>query len=120
MAPKGDAPLWRLVDVRWLFPSEAAAQAYLDASWDALSERQPEVPAKVDPVVPGARVFGGTHKDPILDLESTQFFVVFRQGRTVVKLFAAEGPEAKAHLTLAAVNALAKKVVTRVGALPKP
>lgn len=113
MAPATSAPVWRLCDIRWVFPDDAAAQRYLDASWKGISEGQPEV--KGDVGVAGARIFGGTSKDPIFGLETTQYFVAFRVGRVVVKLFVAQGPEAQAGkgLTLGHMSTLAQAVVAR-------
>ena len=111
---KNDDAVWRLVDIRWQFPTEAAARAYHQAAERANSEGQPAV--KGAPQVGSeCKVFGGTSTHPALGVEITHYYYVFRVGKTVAKIYVAQGPGAKSGaLTAAHVAAIAKKAASRM------
>lgn len=120
MARAPDAALWRVVDVRWVFPTEDAAERYLAASWRAVSEGLPRLAWAVD-VGHDARLYGGTQRVPLLETEMTQYIVALRVGRVVIKIFAAEGDGAEAPgLTPARMVALARAAAERANPSPSP
>jgi hypothetical protein len=117
--------LWRAVDVRWVFPTEKDAIAYHLATLQINSEG--------DPVVDGAPkagadcyVFGGTISDQLFDMvigepgaasATTRFFYIFRVGRVVVKLYAAEGGQAASlgnRLTVQTMKGLTDRIISRI------
>lgn len=108
-----NAPIWRVVDIRWVFPTEAEAAAYIKETWRKHGEGQPEV-RDAKSVGENCHVFGGTKRDEVLNMNLTQFYYVFRTGRVVVKLYVAQGPlEEKPKLTAEMVRALAEKISMR-------
>lgn len=115
MSDKMDGAMWRVVDIRWTFPTDADAEAYLAASWRRISENQPAVASPAMTAIgAGARAFGGTFVEPLLGTKMTQFMLGFRVGRTVVKLYAAQGSDAKpGTLKVEALAALGHKAAAR-------
>ncbi len=110
---RSDDPVWRMVDIRWVFPSESAARAYHAEALSANSERQPRIP-KAEHVGTECGVFGGTVTHEAAKVTMTHYFYIFRVGRVVSKLYVAQGPSAsKGALTVTAVAALAGKIATR-------
>lgn len=106
--------VWRLVDIRWTFPTEAAARAYHADALKANSEGAAPVPA-AGKVGSECSVFGGTSTHPALGVTMTQFYYVFRVGKVVAKVYVAQGPSAaKGALTAAKVQAIAAKAAARM------
>ncbi|WP_152609307.1 hypothetical protein [Kocuria rosea] len=108
-------PVWRLVDIRFVFPDADRAAAYHAERFVANSEGYPPVP-DAPSIGEDCRVFGGTNRLPGVDIEMTNYFYVLRVGAVVVKLFVAEGPESTASLEVGQVHAIAKLVVARLNA----
>lgn len=113
MAPE-TGPVWRLVDIRFVFPDAARASAYHAERLLANSELNPPVP-DAPPVGEECRVFGGTRPVPMAGIEMTTWFYVFRVGRVVVKLFVAQGPDSVQPLQVGHVEAIARRIVARLG-----
>lgn len=111
----GDKAVWRLVDIRFVFPTAAAAQAYHRESLRRNSEGHAAVQGA--PLVgDSCMVFGGTEANPILpELMMTAYIYVFRIRNVVVKLFVAQGPELPpGTLTPGDVAALAERIRARL------
>jgi hypothetical protein len=109
-----DQTILRLVDIRWVFPTESEAKAYLSARIQASSEGQPRIPAA--PAV-GAEcaVFGGTID--VVGKPLTHYYYIFRVQNVVVKLYVAQGPDAigpRERLTPEKVAEIAKACVQRI------
>ncbi len=113
------APINRVIDIRWLFPTAAAATSYHRATLQANAEGMP--------LVPGAPAAGADCHAFRWDLgrQAAQLFggyepaytcmYLFTVGPVVVKLFAAGNGE---HPTIAETYALAGRIPHRVaGAL---
>ena len=75
--------LTRLVDVRWLFPSDVAAQRYHEARMAANAEGLPPVQALA---MPGADVAAFVGRDPF-GLGGEMRIYLFLMGRVAAKLF---------------------------------
>ncbi len=115
-----ETPVWRLVDIRWLFPSAADAAAYQRATLGLTSEGYAEIPG-APRVGSECRVFGGTRFEPTLRRNFTQYFYVFRVGRAVVKLHVVQGPSvAGVKLTPELVKGIAERAAERVRSALKP
>jgi hypothetical protein len=108
-----DSPVWRLVDVRWVFPSARLADEYLRAALRSIMEGQPLVPG-AESVGEGCRVGGGTRPTPF-GTQMTAFVYAFRVENVVVKLFVAQNPQLElGTLKTADVAAIARTVVRRI------
>lgn len=118
-------PVWRLVDIRWVFPTEADAAEYHRTTLNINCEGQPLI-ADAPKVGTDCYVFGLDNAfDPITYEISgrketiTQFYYIFRVANVVVKLFVAEGGRAAQHgqkLTVGMVKQIAERVVSGVDA----
>jgi hypothetical protein len=112
-----DRPAWRVVDVRWAFPTEPDAAAYLRAGLAANAEGAPPVP---DAPLVGAEchVFGGpAFGGPLAaqGLRVLAYLYVFRAGRVVAKLFVAQGPAVAGQvLTADHAAALVRRALARI------
>lgn len=108
-------PIWRVVDIRWVFPSEAEAAAFYKATLKTNSENKPEIAIATTIEIPDFHVFGGTE---ILrgNLELTHYYYIFRVGRVVAKLYVAQGYLSKEKLKMEKVQKLADKVCERISA----
>jgi hypothetical protein len=108
-----DAPVWRVADIRWVFPSVSAAKKYHEAQLGKNSEGEGEAD-RWAPVGSDCHVFGGTRT--MSNVRMTHFFYIFRKGRTVVKLYVAQGPGVQGQkLTPDMVKPIADKIASRVG-----
>lgn len=110
-----DATIRRLVDIRFVFPTEAAAAAYHREQLSYNSEGQP--PVKNAPMVAEeCAVFGGTQTMRFAEgtLTMTAFHIVFRCGRVVAKVFASQGQAAADPLTVDRVADLARRAEARI------
>ncbi len=111
-----DQAILRLVDIRWVFPTEKEAQAYHAERLLANSEGQPKIPG-APAVGTDCRVFGGT-----LDIRGTpltHYYYIFRVHNVVVKLYIAQGPNVNGTdkaLTIEKVSELAKTCMHRIEA----
>lgn len=106
--------IWRLVDIRTVFPSAAQTDAWLHEAMNYQSEGLPEV-ADAPVVGAGCRVFGGTQPHPLMPRATlTAFIYVFRCGRVVVKLFAMQGTESAVPLTAARLAEVAERIRARI------
>lgn len=111
-----DQTIFRLVDIRWVFPTKKEAQAYHVERLLANSEGQPEIPGA--PLAgTDCRVFGGT-----IDVRGTpltHYYYIFRVQNVVVKLYVAQGPDVigtEKSLTLEKVAELAETCIQRIEA----
>jgi hypothetical protein len=108
-----DAPVWRVADIRWVFPTVTAAKKYHEAQLQKNSEGENEADQWA-PVGSECHVFGGTRN--FQSVRMTHYFYIFRKGRTVVKLYVAQGPNVQGQkLTPDVVKPIADKVAARVG-----
>ncbi|SNY23391.1 hypothetical protein [Paractinoplanes atraurantiacus] len=105
--------VWRLVDIRFVFPDAASAAAYHAERLLANSEGNPPIPEAL-PVGEECRVFGGARLMPIAEIEMTMFFYVFRVSSVVVKLFVARGVAATEPLEVAQAHAIAERAAARI------
>lgn len=90
-AAQGDKQLVfdRVVDIRWVFPTAAAARDYLKDQLTAMAEGTP--PVKNAPNIGDETyVFGGIYEQSGLGSKFRSYIYVFRQGNVVVKFYAAE------------------------------
>ena len=87
---EADQLVWRVVDIRFVFPTAWQASAFHAAQLELNSEGNPLLP-DAPPVGLECRVFYGTIKTPQFQLR--HFFYIFRIQQVVVKLYAAQGPE---------------------------
>ena len=74
-------------------------------------------PSGAPPVGQECHVFGGTKVDRNFGLRYTSFFYIFRVGRAVVKLYAAEGDMAAQHgrsLTPRHMTPIAERISSRI------
>ena len=124
LAERKDAVVWRVVDVRFVFPTADAASEYMAASWPRLAEGATE--SKDAPKVGNeCRVFGPENaqlkKLAKLGLASDlrAYAYVFRKQNVVVKLFVCQGPElAEPVLQPETIVPLAEKIVARIELTP--
>jgi hypothetical protein len=114
-ATDDDAPIKRLVDIRFIFATEAAAAAYHREQLAYNSEGQP--PVKGVPLVgEECAVFGGTQTMRFgnTTLTMTAFHYVFRRGRVVAKVFVLQGQTSANLLTVDHVADLARRAEARI------
>jgi len=104
--------VWRLVDIRFVFPDAHRAAAYHVQRLHANSEGHPPVD-NAQNVGKECHVFGGTEMTPF-GIEMTAFYYVFRVDRIVVKLFVAQGMRAEQKLTPNDVAQIASRIVDRL------
>jgi hypothetical protein len=111
--------VWRLVDIRFVFPDEERAAAYHAERLIANSEGNPEVHG-APPVGEECSVFGGRSALSLggAQVEMVTYFYVFRIANVVVKLFVAQGPEAVDALTPDRVAVIAARIADRLHARP--
>jgi hypothetical protein len=112
-----DQPVWRVVDIRFLFDSAAEAAAYHQERLTYNSEGADEV-TDTPFVGEECHVFGGA-KSMLIDdwtVTMTAYCYIFRVGNTVVKLFVAQGHDAQEPLTPAHVHPIAQKILLRIQA----
>jgi hypothetical protein len=108
-------PVWRLVDIRTVFPTEWQASAWHAEAMAYNSERMPAV-ADAPPVGQECHVFGGTNPSPAgPGVMLTAFFYLFRRGHVVSKLFVMQGVESATALTPAHVADIAQRIDGRIG-----
>jgi hypothetical protein len=112
MGPKA-APLWRLVDIRTVFPTAWQASAWHAEALGYSSEGRRPV-SDAPPVGNECKVFGGEDPLPGLSLTMTHFYYLFRAGRVAVKLYIAQGMESQKPLTPALVVPIASRIVKRI------
>jgi hypothetical protein len=109
-----DAPVHRILDARWVFASNKAAKAYLDAPGTQLLARDGMANPAVLPIADGAHAWGGPRSVPG---GRGRQCLLFRIDRVVAKLDVTEGPKAAQALqALARAHLLpyAEAVVRRV------
>ena len=108
--------IWRMVDIRFLFDDPGEAATYHQERLYANSEGKPPI-SEFAPVGQECHVFGGT--DTIvapggLNISMTAYYYIFRAGRVVVKLFAAQGQEASEPLGLEHLRPLAERIFEKI------
>jgi hypothetical protein len=116
------APVWRLVDIRWVFSTDQDADAYHRNTLHINCEAEPLV--QDAPLVGmDCHVFGGTKSDYSLyqitgvATSISQFYYIFRVGCVVAKLYVAEGEMASqsgVRLHAGMVKQIADKIVARI------
>lgn len=110
----GRAAVWRVVDIRWVFPSAKHAALYHRAALRQNSERQPVVHGATH-VGSDCHVFGGVMRS--LGVSVVHFYYIFRVKNVVVKLYVAQGPQAhglRNRLTTATVASMGQRIVNRI------
>ena len=106
-------PVWRLVDIRFVFPDVERAAAYHAERLLANSEGNPPV-AGAPVAGQDCHVFGGTQDIGLVDRTMTMYFYVFRVGAVVVKLFVAQGLRASDPLPPEPIHAIAQRIVAKL------
>jgi len=116
-AKDASVAMWQVHDLRWVFPSADAAQRFLPTAMDEMAEG---LPAVTTPPAVGSdtRMFTAQGDTYGIGIEVIMYNLVFRVDNVVVKLFVAQGPEAKQRkiLTPLMVAALGQKAVERIRA----
>lgn len=110
-----DEIIWRVVDIRWVFPTAWQASTYHAQRLRANSEGT--APVETAPEVgEECRVFGGT-VEIVAPITLTQYFYLFRVGRVVAKIYVAQGQEVVgAKLSPSDIAPIAARVVARLEA----
>ena len=109
-----DEPIFRSVDIRFVFPTAWQASAFHAAQLDLNSEGNPPLP-DAPPVGQECRVFYGVMVAPQFKIR--HFFYIFRIHRVVVKLYAAQGPVAAGNaLNVSQVAGIARLIEGRIKA----
>ncbi|MFN8655610.1 MAG: hypothetical protein U0105_04675 [Candidatus Obscuribacterales bacterium] len=93
-----EAPLNRIVDIRWTFPTEKQAKQFLQDCGKQLGEGADDATGWAKPRGSEGKVFGGAN--PLMLRKKTliyHWYYVFREGRVVVKLYGSEGLLSKRH-----------------------
>lgn len=110
-----EQPVWRVVDVRWSFPTSEKAIAYYKETLEANSEGHPPVRNAI-PIGQQSHVFGGTEPNPLApDMMMTAYFYIFQVHNIVVKLFVMQGPDAVGtQLTVKTVSTIAQRIESRI------
>jgi hypothetical protein len=108
-----DQTIWRLVDIRWVFPTAAEARAFHKATTQANSEGQPRI-SDAPTVGTDCAVFGGTAN--LSGTPLTHYYYLFYVQNVAVKLYVAQGPDVVGdkRLTPAKVADFAKICVKRI------
>lgn len=105
-------PIWRVVDIRFVFPTRWQASGYHAARLLPNSEGWPPVNGAPE-VGSECCVFGGTADRLGLGVKMTNFYYVFRVGRVVVKLYIMQSVTSPEPLTPEIAATLARRVGTR-------
>ncbi len=110
-----DEPIWRMVDIRFLFDSASDAEAYHRERLHVNSEGKPPIP-EARAVGEECHVFGGTDSLQFgsTTLSMTAFYYIFRVDQVVVKLFVAQGPEASEPLIPDHLVPLSERIVEKI------
>ncbi len=116
IADSKSATIGRLMDARFVFPTEAAAASYLRASYDLLADGASDFPTATT-IGDGARCFGpemkdATHPDKI----RRGFTIVFRELNVVVKLTAISGDDVGEPLEASMVGVICISALKRITA----
>lgn len=107
------APVFRLVDIRWVFPTAQAAMAYHRQTTGANSEGTAEVRG-APAVGTDCHVFGGLFEPLGPGTGITSYFYLFTVGTVVVKLYAADFDGRSLRPDL--LTPIAQKIVQRISA----
>ena len=109
-----DKVIWRLVDIRTVFPTARQASAWHAEALLYNSESTPPV-AKAPAVGQECYVFGGDAPDMFgVGMKLRHFFYLVRVGRVVVKLHVAQGRESEVKLTPKHVAEVGGRIVNRI------
>lgn len=112
-------PIWRVVDIRTVFPTEGNAHAWHIEAMPYNSERMPSV-TDAPPVGQDCYVFGGTRPSPFAEsMMLTAYYYLFRRDRVAVKLFVMQGLESASPLTPAIVASIAQCIDNRIDAVQR-
>lgn len=110
------APVWQVHDIRWIFPDAAAAQRFMQAASGEMSEGLPPV-SQPPAVGQDTRLWTAQGDTYGVGIEMYMYNLMFRVDNVVVKLFIAQGPQAKGKvLTPLMVAAIGQKAVDRIRA----
>jgi len=85
---RSDSLLWRIVDIRWVFPDEHKASAYHRERLNYNCEKSPVIP-KARLIGSESTVCGGELN--LAGVNIVNYFYIFREKNVVVKLYAAQG-----------------------------
>lgn len=108
-----NAPIHRLVDIRWVFPSAAAAREYLKSELSAIGEGMAPV-KDVPRIGEEIYVFGGIFEFPG-SIPFRNYIMAFRQGNVVVKFYAMHS-DANSTMRPATLAPFCQKIVARINA----
>lgn len=113
-------PVWRLVDIRWVFPDAAAATRYDEASMQKNAEGLTEFGSGA---MPRSKSFRGSTVVPpqhqgVLQPQ-LQYIVLFVHGSVVAKLYVCQGPQSQRKPEYVQhIMALMDRVGVKIGAPP--
>jgi hypothetical protein len=112
-----DNPVWRVVDIRFTFPSAEKANLYHKARLQSNSEGRPLI-VDAPKVGQDCHVFGGSEPNPFSpDMIMVGYSYVFQVYNVVIKLFIMQGPAViNTKLDLPTAASLAKKIELRIKA----
>lgn len=107
-----DLPLWRVVDIRAVFPTAWQASAYHAARLEANSEGA--IPVPDAPLIDQeCQVFRRAAE--MAGIQLTAFYYIFRVKRVVVRLFAMQRQEtSNSPLTTGQIMPLVQRIVKRI------
>ncbi|MFI5593717.1 hypothetical protein ACIA5G_52455 [Amycolatopsis sp. NPDC051758] len=109
-------PIWRLHDIRYVFPDSDCAAAYQAERLFDLREGVPSI-CDAPEVGQNCHVFGGTQNIPVVEVSATMYFYVFQVESVVVKLFVAQGFRSADPLDVGQVHELADRIFTKATAI---
>jgi hypothetical protein len=104
----------RLVDIHWLFPDTASAEAYINETWTRNAEGAPHLDLALR-VGDNSQAFGG----PLTmgGMKMVWYYYIFRVGRVVSKVFVSQSVEYPSPvLTIGRAYTIANEVVSRIRA----
>ncbi|KAH7830308.1 uncharacterized protein MONOS_6378 [Monocercomonoides exilis] len=111
--------MMRIMDIRWVFETEEGAEQYIRECHDKLTEGQKAVRGMKD-IGKNFTCVGGPKASRIHDIPVPSYAFIFRIGRVVLKIYAAQGPESTVVLDPSALSTLSKIAAAKAAMLKFP
>ncbi len=103
--------VWRINDIRWVFPDDSSAESYFLATLHDNSEGAPLI--RSQPLGDDNRAYGGPLS--MGGMKMVNYYSLFRVGRVVCKLFATQGYSVNSQiLHLDRVQQIGQQIVARI------